>query len=62
MVFLENIVKMTVGSDVILTVGRVGEIVNLKHHDIETPLVKVDYEYIDLSKLNTIKIKEISIE
>ncbi|MNC28797.1 hypothetical protein D3C75_770200 [compost metagenome] len=61
-VFLENIVKRTVGREVILTDGRVGEIVYLNPHDIETPLVKVDDEYIDLSKLNTIKIKEISIE
>ncbi|MHA6533010.1 HD-GYP domain-containing protein [Paenibacillus sp. BAC0078] len=61
-VFLENIVKRTVGREVILTDGRVGEIVYLNPHDIETPLVKIDEEYIDLSKLNTIKIKEISIE
>ncbi|OKP67879.1 phosphohydrolase [Paenibacillus helianthi] len=61
-VFLENIVKRTVGREVVLTDGRIGEIVYLNPHDIETPLVKVDDEYIDLSKLNTLKIKEISIE
>lgn len=61
-VFLENIVKRTVGREVVLTDGRAGEIVFLNPHDIETPLIKVDDEYIDLSKLNTIKIKEISIE
>ncbi|WP_379162741.1 HD-GYP domain-containing protein [Paenibacillus sp. sgz5001063] len=61
-VFLENIVKRTVGREVVLTDGRVGEIVYLNPHDIGTPLVKIDDEYIDLSKMNTLKIKEINIE
>ncbi|WP_019908350.1 HD-GYP domain-containing protein [Paenibacillus sp. HW567] len=61
-VFLENIVKRTVGREVTLTDGRVGEIVYLNPHNIETPLIKIDEEYIDLSKLNSLKIKDISIE
>ncbi|MEK4060885.1 MULTISPECIES: HD-GYP domain-containing protein [Paenibacillus] len=60
-VFLENIVKRTVGRDVILTDGRVGEIVYLNPHNIETPLIKIDGEYIDLGKMRDLKIKEISI-
>lgn len=60
-VFLENIVKRTVGRDVVLTDGRVGEIVFLNPHDIETPLIRIGEEYIDLSKSKDIHIKEISI-
>lgn len=53
--------KRTVGRDVILTDGRVGEIVYLNPHNIETPLIKIDGEYIDLGKMRDLKIKEISI-
>jgi HD-GYP domain-containing protein (c-di-GMP phosphodiesterase class II) len=60
-VFLDNIVKRTVGRDVILTDGRVGEIVYLNPHNIETPLIRIDDEYIDLSKMKELNIKEISL-
>ncbi|KAI7265873.1 hypothetical protein KC345_g8373 [Hortaea werneckii] len=60
-VFLENIVKRTVGREVLLTDGRIGEIVYLNPHNIETPLIRIDDEYIDLSKRPEINIKEISI-
>jgi HD-GYP domain-containing protein (c-di-GMP phosphodiesterase class II) len=60
-VFLENIVKRTVGREVILTDGRVGEIVYLNPHDIETPLIRINDEYIDLSKMKELNIREISI-
>lgn len=60
-VFLENIVKRTVGRDVVLTDGRVGEIVYLNPHNIETPLIRINDEYIDLSKQTELYIKEISI-
>ena len=60
-VFLENIVKKMVGENVILTDGRIGEVVYLNPHDIETPLVKVDDEFIDLSKYSELHIMEISL-
>lgn len=60
-VFLENIVKRTVGREVILTDGRVGEIVYLNPHDIETPLIRINDEYIDLSKIKELNIREITI-
>lgn len=59
--FLENIVNRTVGRTVVLTDGRVGQVVSLNLHDIETPLIKIDDEYIDLSKVSSLNIKEISI-
>lgn len=60
-VFLENIVKRTVGREVVLTDGRVGEIVYLNPHDIETPLIRINDEYIDLSKIKELNIREITI-
>lgn len=59
--FLENIVKRTVGRNVVLTDGRIGQVVYLNPHDIETPLIKIDSEYIDLGKVSNLNIKEISI-
>lgn len=60
-VFLENVVKRSVGRDVVLTDGRVGEIVYLNPHDIETPLIRIGDEYIDLSKRTELNIREISL-
>jgi HD-GYP domain-containing protein (c-di-GMP phosphodiesterase class II) len=60
-VFLDNIVKRMVGENVVLTDGRVGEVVSLNPHNIETPLIKINNEFIDLSKRNDIHIKEMSI-
>ncbi|MGF7047671.1 putative nucleotidyltransferase with HDIG domain [Paenibacillus sp. DS2015] len=60
-VFLDNIVKRMVGENIVLTDGRVGEVVSLNPHNIETPLIKINDEFIDLSKRNDIKIKKISI-
>jgi HD-GYP domain-containing protein (c-di-GMP phosphodiesterase class II) len=58
-VFLDNIVKRMVGENVVLTDGTLGEVVSLNPHNIETPLVKINDEFIDLSKRNDIRIKEI---
>ncbi|WP_246168472.1 HD-GYP domain-containing protein [Paenibacillus antarcticus] len=60
-VFLDNIMKRMVGENVVLTDGRMGEVVSLNPHNIETPLIKVDDEFIDLSKRNDIQIRVISI-
>lgn len=60
-VFLENIVKRTVGREVVLTDGRTGEIVYLNPHNIQTPLIRINDEYIDLARSKEIRIKEISL-
>ncbi|WEK53704.1 MAG: HD-GYP domain-containing protein [Candidatus Cohnella colombiensis] len=60
-VFLENVMKKLVGEQVVLTDDRMGEVVYLNPHRIETPLIKVDNEFIDLSLSSTIQIKEIRI-
>ncbi|WP_151737370.1 HD-GYP domain-containing protein ['Paenibacillus yunnanensis' Narsing Rao et al. 2020] len=61
-VFLDNIVKRSIGRGVVLTDGRVGEIVYLNPHNIETPLVRIKDEYIDLSKNRQIAIHSIAVE
>lgn len=57
--FLENIMKRTIGKQVILTDGRMGEVVLLNPHRIETPLIKVIDDFIDLSKEEGLRIREI---
>lgn len=60
-IFLENIVKRTIGREVLLTDGRIGEIVYLNPHNIETPMIRINDEYIDLSKKTELNIREISL-
>jgi HD-GYP domain-containing protein (c-di-GMP phosphodiesterase class II) len=60
-VFLDNIVNRMIGQNIVLTDGRIGEVISLNPHDIETPLIKINDEFIDLSKRNDIRITEISI-
>lgn len=60
-VFLDNILKRLVGENIVLTDGRVAEVVSLNPHNIETPLIKIDDEFIDLSRRNDLRIREISI-
>ncbi len=60
-VFLNNIMKKMVGENVVLTDGRIGEVVSLNPHNIETPLIKVNDEFIDLSKRNDLQIRVISV-
>jgi HD-GYP domain-containing protein (c-di-GMP phosphodiesterase class II) len=60
-VFIDNIIKKMVGENVILTDGRIGEVVSLNPHDIETPLIKIYDQFIDLSKEHEVHIKEICI-
>jgi len=59
--FLENIMKNLVGKPVVLTDGRVGEVIYLNPHSIETPLVKVDDEFLDLSQYRNVQIKDIIV-
>ncbi|MFC5652980.1 HD-GYP domain-containing protein [Paenibacillus solisilvae] len=58
-VFLDNILTKMVGQKVILTDDRVGEIVYINPHEEEAPLIKVDDEFIDLSCVRTLRIKQI---
>jgi putative nucleotidyltransferase with HDIG domain len=60
-VFLDNIVKKMIGERVVLTDGRVGEVVYLNPHNAECPLVKIGDEFIDLSRHKDLYIKEICI-
>lgn len=58
-VFIENIMQKTVGQQVVLTDGRRGEVVLLNPHRINTPLIKIDEQFIDLSQEEGLRIKEI---
>ncbi|GAA3401394.1 HD-GYP domain-containing protein [Paenibacillus hodogayensis] len=60
-VFLDNIMRKIVGERVVLTDGRVGDVVYLNPHHLESPLIKTGDEFIDLSKRNDLHIKEIHI-
>lgn len=60
-VFLDNIVKRMIGENVVLTDGRLGEVVSLNPHNTETPLIKINNEFIDLSKRIDIRIQEVSM-
>lgn len=60
-VFLDNIVKRMIGEHVILSDGTIGEVISLNPHNIETPLIKINDEFVDLSKRRDIQIKEIRI-
>lgn len=57
--FLGNMMKKMVGKQVVLTDGRMGEVVLLNPHRMETPLIKVDDEYLDLSQARGLRIAEI---
>lgn len=58
-VFIENMMKRLVGKQVLLTDGREGEVVFINPHNIETPLIKLDDFFIDLSIERDIHIKAI---
>jgi putative nucleotidyltransferase with HDIG domain len=58
-VFLRNITRKLVGTQVVLMDGRVGEIVYINPHDDLKPMIKVNNIFIDLSKERHLHIKEI---
>lgn len=60
--FLENMMKRTVGKPVVLTDGRVGEVVLLNPHRMDTPLIKVADAFLDLSQEEGLRIREIIVE
>lgn len=58
-VFLKNMVKSMLGKQVILSDGRFAEVVYINPHDDTNPLVKVQNEFIDLSRERQIRIQEV---
>jgi HD-GYP domain-containing protein (c-di-GMP phosphodiesterase class II) len=58
-VFLRNITRKLVGTQVVLMDGRFGEIVYINPHDDLKPMIKVNNVFIDLSKERHLHIKEI---
>jgi putative nucleotidyltransferase with HDIG domain len=58
-VFLRNITRKLVGTQVVLMDGRIGEIVYINPHDEFKPMVKINDVFIDLSKERHLHIKEI---
>jgi HD-GYP domain-containing protein (c-di-GMP phosphodiesterase class II) len=60
-VFLKNITTKLVGENVVLTDGRIGEIVYIQPFDHESAVVKCGEEFIDLGKRKDLRIKEIGI-
>jgi HD-GYP domain-containing protein (c-di-GMP phosphodiesterase class II) len=58
-VFLRNITRKLVGTQVVLTDGRIGEIVYINPHDDLEPMILVNNIFVDLSKERHIHIKEI---
>ncbi|MFF2481777.1 HD-GYP domain-containing protein [Paenibacillus sp. NPDC058071] len=57
--FLENVMKKMIGKQVILTDGRTGEVVMLNPHRMETPLVRIADEFVDLSREEGLRIREV---
>ncbi|NEW05493.1 HD-GYP domain-containing protein [Paenibacillus sp. SYP-B3998] len=58
-VFLDNITRHLIGNQVVLSDGRQGEVVYINPHDEGSPLIKVEREFIDLSKDRHIHIQTI---
>jgi len=56
--FLYNISQYYVGSKVMMNTGKVGEIIYIPPHNISSPVVRVEDDYIDLSVRKGMKIVE----
>lgn len=61
-VFLDNMINRLIGETVSLSDGREGEVVYLNPHSRETPLVKVDDEFLDLSRRYDLRIQQVSVQ
>ncbi|MEW9697785.1 HD-GYP domain-containing protein [Paenibacillus sp. SI8] len=57
--FLNNITRHLIGNQVVLSDGRQGEVVYINPHDLGNPLIKVNDEFLDLSKSRHIQIQTI---
>ncbi|MBC8080684.1 MAG: HD-GYP domain-containing protein [Gorillibacterium sp.] len=58
-IFLSNMMRRLVGNQVVLTDGRIGEVVYLNPNYINAPLIKVDELFIDLQYETGLHIKDI---
>mgnify|MGYP000686702792 CR=1 FL=1 len=61
-IFLENVIKKMIGKQVVLTDGRVGEVVYLNPLEVNSPLIKIGDGFIDLSQEKEIRIQEILVD
>ncbi|WP_282937604.1 HD-GYP domain-containing protein [Paenibacillus sp. RC67] len=61
LLFVENTIQRLIGKQVVLTDGRVGEVVYLNPHHMEAPLVRVEDDFIDLSRERSLQIQEILV-
>lgn len=59
MTFLHNIVSSYLNTNIRLTDGRIGEIVMINQHCLYKPVVRVDNEFLDLSRQFVLKIAEV---
>lgn len=57
--FLERIGSSYINNNVLLSDGRVGEVVLINKNSLSRPMIKVNDEYVDLSKNLNIKIEKI---
>lgn len=60
-VFLKNMIRNLIGQKVMLTDGQWGEVIYINPHDDMHPLVKIDQNFIDLSKERQVHIREIIV-
>jgi HD-GYP domain-containing protein (c-di-GMP phosphodiesterase class II) len=58
-VFLKNMMLNLIGQKVVLTDGRLGEVVSLNPHEDTTPLVRIQETFLDLSKERHIQIDKV---
>lgn len=57
--FLERIGSSYMNNNVLLSDGRVGEVVLINRNNLSRPMVKIDEEYVDLSKNSDLQIEKI---
>ncbi len=57
--FLEGIVQTYINNRVLLTDGRIGEIVFINKHALSKPIVKVQEQFIDLSTIKDLHVEDI---
>ncbi|MCZ8514582.1 HD-GYP domain-containing protein [Paenibacillus filicis] len=57
--FMNNMTRQLVGSEVILTDGRQGKVVYIHPYDDANALVQIDSDYVDLSRERHLHIKEV---
>ncbi len=61
LLFLNNVTTFFIGAEVLLSNGKKGEIVYFNERDLYNPLVKIDDDVIDLTKEESIELKDILV-